>query len=459
MAAVCKQLEAAQRFLRQVCKLPSFESLREKQLTVVLSVLKKTKVLSLKDANSILQMLESDIWSEDLSQQVREAVSGLLVVEAADQGEDSGKRGPKGQDFQNFLVFLKDSQWNALQQSSTVSAGCSMLASMLGQLGLRHPSEWTFGTMYCFMHLVQKREVPEASQAYNEIFKLKPAVRKQLEGLPEPVVYLQQLPKTPEELPERLFNEVFASERPGVPKVSKDSLLFTTSLISMRKSSDKVIDPQKVAPAPVDPLAAMATMSTALMAHLVTTSGAGSTQAVAAPTLAREAAPPPMLALCDAPHPTAEATGAVEAEKAETSLVPVVPPEPSQVDQYLGDLKSCLQREGSGKKAKMRRPSAAASSLNGKGGSSVLQEAPAGPQKAKAKAEGKQQPRKKPAVKTPGALKRPAASSGPRSIKEVPGLSWQQRVRMRPEGCSKCRWHRGCTLSCFATYLKQQSEC
>lgn len=186
------------------------------------------------------------------------------------------------------MLFLKDSQWNALQQSNTVSAGCSMLASMLGQLGLRHPSEWTFGTMYCFMHLVQGREVPEASQAYNEIFKLKPAVRKQLEGLPEPVVFLQQLPNTPEELPERLFNEVFASERPAVPKVSKDRLLFTTSLISMRKSSDKVIDPQKVAPAPVDPLAAMATMSTALMAHLVTTSGAGSTQAVAVPRLWQE---------------------------------------------------------------------------------------------------------------------------------------------------------------------------
>ena len=63
MAAVCKQLEAAQRFLRHVCKLPNFQSLREKQSSVVLAVLKKTKVLSLKDANSIFQMLEADIWS------------------------------------------------------------------------------------------------------------------------------------------------------------------------------------------------------------------------------------------------------------------------------------------------------------------------------------------------------------------------------------------------------------
>eukprot|EP00439_Symbiodinium_sp_Y106_P050403 s2508_g6.t1 len=155
MAAVCKQLEAAQRFLRHVCKLPNFQSLREKQSSVVLAVLKKTKVLSLKDANSIFQMLEADIWSEDLSHQLREAVSQLLVVEAADAGEDPTKRGPKGQDFQNFLGFLTDSQWNTLQQSSTVSAGCSILARMLAQLSLRHPSEWTFGTMYCCMHLLQ----------------------------------------------------------------------------------------------------------------------------------------------------------------------------------------------------------------------------------------------------------------------------------------------------------------
>ena len=153
MAAVCKQLEAAQSFLKQVSKLPNFDALRDKQQVALLSVLQKSSVLNLKDANSIFQMMDENTWTPEQIHALRMAVSERLQTEGAK--DDAGKRGPKSQDFQNFLGFLTDSQWNTLQQSSTVSAGCSILARMLAQLSLRHPSEWTVGTMYCCMHLLQ----------------------------------------------------------------------------------------------------------------------------------------------------------------------------------------------------------------------------------------------------------------------------------------------------------------
>ena len=58
MAAVCKQLEAAQSFLKQVSQLPNFGALRGKPQRGLLSLLKKTKQLNLKDASSIFQMMD-----------------------------------------------------------------------------------------------------------------------------------------------------------------------------------------------------------------------------------------------------------------------------------------------------------------------------------------------------------------------------------------------------------------
>ena len=65
MAAVCKQLEAAQSFLRQVAALPNFAALREKQHAALLALVKKTKTFSLKDANSIFQMMDARVWSDE----------------------------------------------------------------------------------------------------------------------------------------------------------------------------------------------------------------------------------------------------------------------------------------------------------------------------------------------------------------------------------------------------------
>ena len=484
MAAVCKQLEAAQSFLKQVSKLPNFDALRDKQQVALLSVLQKSSVLNLKDANSIFQMMDENTWTPEQIHALRMAVSERLQTEEAK--DDAGKRGPKSQDFQNFLGFLKPSQWTSLQASGSVSSGCSMLVSMLARLGLRYPSEWTFGTMYCFMHLVLGLEVPDASKAYSEITKLKPGIRKQLEGLPEPSVFLLQLPKTPLELPSQFYAEVYGSERPCEGKISKELLLFTTSQISVRKSGDKVLDKAAPPQVPVDPMQAMATTATALMATIVATHGpqAGAAS-VGASAPAGSAAGPlarmpsrQMLALCDAPPETPEEAPLAPEElpKVEETLAPLAA---SQLPEQLNNLRSAL---GQGNKKQHKKPAVAdavaeakvpqqdslASESLGQGSEPKPKAKAKAKAKAKVKAKakahtkGKSQAEAKPLLKgkPAAALKRPAASTSTgRSIKEVPGLTWQDRIRMRPNGCSKCRQKRGCTLSCFAAYLKQHSLC
>ena len=54
-----------------------------------------------------------------IGEALRAAVSQSLVVEQP--AEDQAKRSPKLQDFQNFLGFLKESQWKLLDQASSAS--------------------------------------------------------------------------------------------------------------------------------------------------------------------------------------------------------------------------------------------------------------------------------------------------------------------------------------------------
>ena len=63
MAAVCKRLEAAQRFLKQVSQLPNFGALRGKQPEGLLSLLKKTKVTKVLNLK-VFQLRDRSDWPE-----------------------------------------------------------------------------------------------------------------------------------------------------------------------------------------------------------------------------------------------------------------------------------------------------------------------------------------------------------------------------------------------------------
>ena len=193
------------------------------------------------------------------------------------------------------------------------------------------------------------------------------------------------------------------------------------------------------------------------MAALVAThSSQASAGAAAAPPRPVRQESRPLLALCDAPceHPTPEEIS-VEQEKttAEDFAAPV---DASQLPDHLDKLRVSLGRPSAG--GNLKRPAAAEPAAEEElPGTGKLAKAKAKSKaKAKAKASAQGAVLRKPAAADTALLKRPAAAHPARVMKDVPGLTWQERIEMKPNGCSKCRWKRGCTLSCFATYLKQQ---
>ena len=82
MAAVEKQLEAAQRFLRGVRSLPSYEDIQTKQLKGLLHCLDKVKDLSTAQAGIFLDALDASFsLSPDGLEEVIQAMRGTIPAE------------------------------------------------------------------------------------------------------------------------------------------------------------------------------------------------------------------------------------------------------------------------------------------------------------------------------------------------------------------------------------------
>ena len=101
MAAVEKQLEAAQRFLRGVRSLPSYEDIQTKQLKGLLHCLDKVKDLSTAQAGIFLDALDPELWSEEAREKLR-----LRVAEKISHGEEEGGVRRPMQDFTQIINFL-----------------------------------------------------------------------------------------------------------------------------------------------------------------------------------------------------------------------------------------------------------------------------------------------------------------------------------------------------------------
>ena len=103
MAAVEKQLEAAQRFLHGVRSLPSYEDIQTKQLKGLLHCLDKVKDLSTAQAGIFLDALDPELWSEEAREKLR-----LRVAEKTSYGEEEGGVRRPMQDFTQIINFLTE---------------------------------------------------------------------------------------------------------------------------------------------------------------------------------------------------------------------------------------------------------------------------------------------------------------------------------------------------------------
>ena len=75
MAAVLKQVQGAQSFLKQVAALPSAPNLRRQQHASLLALLAKGLSFNSIQAAAVLEEISDEIWGEDLAPSLRTAVA------------------------------------------------------------------------------------------------------------------------------------------------------------------------------------------------------------------------------------------------------------------------------------------------------------------------------------------------------------------------------------------------
>ena len=362
----------------------------------------------------------------------------------------SDEQEPKklGQDYTRFLDFLTERQWLQLQATTALEEAQAILYPVLGRLGLRTPSEPTWGAIMTFLYLLLGLTFPEPLACYQELQKMKSNAKKIMAKGGNPPVMVWKLPDRYTDLPEEIRQFCFLDEAPVVCKIARERLEFAALKVPLRKSDIRV--QAALQPKSSSSFASDSALVSAVHAAQLVMGWQAQLPAVA-PVAVPQQPQPTQLALMDRDRTMpAEAVAPLihPAAAEEKSVLPAAQPEAapetsSNVPAELQLLREELgQSEEQRCKAKRAAPAAEEEGTKKKPAASL-------------QAVGsKQQPQKKPAAcSTAVAMACGIEKLEPGSPEE---FSWRlskgipkdvlQKFR---QGCSKCRWRAGCTPCCW----------
>ena len=203
MAQVEKQILAAQKFLTGLHGLESIQGLRQKQADRIVNVIQGQK-LSLEDAGKALDSVRSEIWGEELATVLKEAV--------AKQMDDS--REPKSrmrlQDYKTLVHYLDRKHWEFLQQADfSRDTAVTNVCHLAVHLGLRHPTEGTFGAILAIVFCHDKAKPVSEQEKFYFLQQYKPQMRKIFQTAPVASEFAEVLPVDVANFPHALLNTAY----------------------------------------------------------------------------------------------------------------------------------------------------------------------------------------------------------------------------------------------------------
>ena len=452
MAAVEKQLEAAQRFLRGVRSLPSYEDIQTKQLKGLLHCLDKVKDLSTAQAGIFLDALDPELWSEEAREKLR-----LRVAEKTSYGEEEGGVRRPMQDFTQITHFLTEDLAAAiLGGQASPDRLLRLLCSHAAKMTLRVPSEVTVAVLVMLANWQQINHGMDEKSKFLLLQQQKPLVRKLLLSFDDPPMgtMLQALPLQFALLPQSLLEAAFGNAMPADMGSSAVAMMQAARTIPLRMTNRHVTAATTRRSAEEGATDWAARMISAAVQGAVSGSrGLGSEGPTGSVTHPEPTRRPEMLALMNAPH-NPEVAPAADLSTGHERQANAVDP------QVGGDTAAPLRDSLGSVEAQLATLRAVAP-------------------KAQAKAKSKVQEKRKTICKRPAAksLKRPAAlkmgssaSTGhptsnlkPKRLAKAKATSQAAREARRKamlaavpkavqaqfkNGCSKCRYTR-CTVSCW----------
>lgn len=453
------------------------DSFSKQQAEAVSAALGKSKQLSFDEAAIVIDKVRDiSCWSATQKEDLLKIVSARAVAQVDNIASSPIASRMVLQDFTALPSYISPSMWKVLQQSSyPKNARLELVAKFASQLGLVSPTELTCATIMAIVNLAAKEGL-QASQAdlHAEFRVSKAFVKKQLCEHPEArKFFLQSLPHDVNIFLQSARGKIiFETELPGECPFSAEALSAYARSIPLRSSnmsSHQAFLPFKRSTGP--PVAPWnwsfgqqqqgmffpgASSSVPIMQQPYASPAQFQSLAAVGPLqLLPTAQTQTPLALTDAPKETIpllaleskdalaksvskspmDALFALK-DKAEASKKESDDAKEAETEAHLDSGPKKLTKSG---KKPIVKPAKRKSTTKG---SSKLPKSQAGASKVASKKKVS-----KPAK--PSASK----SGGHKKVKTQPPVidmnDMTLRKKLRPNGCSKCRWKTCCTPSCF----------
>eukprot|EP00435_Cladocopium_sp_Y103_P029288 s1740_g7.t1 len=216
--SVEKQLEAAQKFLRGIRSLASYEEVRDKQALGVQKALDKVQCFTAAQAAAWLAQVQPDLWGDSQVESFREKVAFKTRPVESDQ--------PRlvTQDFSMLPYYLNDELAAAIGQvDGDAERLLFRLCHHAAQLSLRNASEATKATLVVMAHWAAcKRGGLSPKQQHDLFIRHKPAVTKYLIAPPD-CQLLMELPLQWQDLDQQMIKRAFPTGKPAdIGETAKD---------------------------------------------------------------------------------------------------------------------------------------------------------------------------------------------------------------------------------------------
>ena len=212
-AKLCRNIEAAQRFLEGLKTLSMFQEMRLKQVCSLEANIERLSHLKTEEAGAVMSLLDDGIWGTEHAR-LKEAIASK--VSPGDGIDSNGRR--INQDYMELPQYLTQDLWDLLRGSTdSESNKLDALVRHCGKLGLRNPTEGSKALIVALSHAMHKE--PFEDEKLRLIGKYRSRIAKGLDKFSQPAIHLPQLPVDPDLLPQSIVAVAFAEQpRVAVPR-------------------------------------------------------------------------------------------------------------------------------------------------------------------------------------------------------------------------------------------------
>ena len=188
-------------------------------------------------ATSFTSVVQQGLWTADQKQSLIKAVNDHLLGEM-NSGSSSGSKRRANQKLSNFTAYLRAEDVAALQAEDVhIVTKLSQVCELCWKLALTMPDEPTFKHIVATTLAAAGVNNLDGQSTYNLVQEFKTLLRgnSKLKHLPSQSFHLEQYPSLPKDLPQGLYDHVYANSPPTGILLS--NLAAVSAGVVLRKSS------------------------------------------------------------------------------------------------------------------------------------------------------------------------------------------------------------------------------